>query len=262
MSQPPKAAAAVKTETAINPMTDPRTDPTTDPSPERPAVTTAQAAEVLGVSAQTVQKWVDAGHLPAWRTMGGHRRLDALAVEQMVQERKRQQGRLPGQAGNGASANAGGSTNTSTNTNTNTNTNPTPAPVLDVVLVEDNPLTLEVLSERLKRLLPGLQVRACADAITALLEVGRVVPDLLVADINLPGVDGLAMLAQLRHNVQTRDMQVLLVTHHSPEEVRQNFGQPPAGVPLLQKPVSDVQLAAELGGVLQHKHRQAAAKRA
>ena len=232
MSQPPKQTAEPASAT-------PAGTPS-DTHAERPAVTTAQAAEVLGVSAQTVQKWVDAGHLPAWRTMGGHRRLDAGAVEQMVQERKRQQSRLPGPA----------------------SAAPSTPPSLDVVLVEDNPLTLEVLAERLKRLLPGLQVRACADAIAALLEVGRVVPDLLVADINLPGVDGLAMLDHLRHNPQTRDMQVLLVTHHSPEEVRQNFGQPPAQVPLLQKPVSDVALAAALDSVLRHKHRHLASKRA
>ncbi len=246
MSPPPKDAPAATADPASNlasnPAGTPASNPATDPGAERPAVTTAQAAEVLGVSAQTIQKWVDAGHLPAWRTMGGHRRLDAGAVEQMVQERKRQQGRLPAQQAGSTSSNL--------------------APLLDVVLVEDNPLTLEVLSERLKRLLPGLHLRACADAIGALLEVGRVVPDLLIADINLPGVDGLAMLEQLRHNPQTRDMQVLLVTHHSPEEVRQNFGQPPVGVPLLQKPVADAQLSAALGAVLHHKHRQAVAKRA
>jgi excisionase family DNA binding protein len=250
----PPAAPQVEPEQAPNPLLEPGAD--------RPAVTTAQAAEVLGVSAQTVQKWVDAGHLPAWRTMGGHRRLDAQAVRHMVQERLSQQSRqqlreLPRLLSAQPSPNPQRPEHNMPPLRPSA-TGPVLTAVLDVVLVEDNPLTLEVLAERLRRLLPGLQVRACADAVAALLEVGRVVPDLLVADINLPGIDGLAMLAQLRHNPQTRAMQVLLVTHHSPEEVRRNFGEPPSGVPLLQKPVSDSALSAALGGVVQQKNQRVA----
>src|SRR6266508_3919122 len=46
-----------------------------------------QAAELLGVSADTVRRWADDGRLPTRRTGGGHRVVDgaalaALAVEQ------------------------------------------------------------------------------------------------------------------------------------------------------------------------------------
>lgn len=38
--------------------------------------TCARAGEILGVSASTVRKWIDAGHLPnAWRPPGGHWRV-------------------------------------------------------------------------------------------------------------------------------------------------------------------------------------------
>src|SRR5579884_3314383 len=45
-----------------------------------PTFTIGQAAELLGVSPDTVRRWVDAGELPAARTRGGQRRLDGAAL--------------------------------------------------------------------------------------------------------------------------------------------------------------------------------------
>ena len=45
-----------------------------------PAFTVSQAAELLGVSADTVRRWVDSGELPATRTSGGQRRIDGRAL--------------------------------------------------------------------------------------------------------------------------------------------------------------------------------------
>jgi excisionase family DNA binding protein len=42
---------------------------------------------MLGVSCSTVQKWVDSGLVPAWRTAGGHRLIPRHAVTRMSEER-------------------------------------------------------------------------------------------------------------------------------------------------------------------------------
>src|SRR5438309_2310055 len=39
-----------------------------------------QAAELLGVSPDTVRRWTDAGRLPTVRSRGGHRRIDGSAL--------------------------------------------------------------------------------------------------------------------------------------------------------------------------------------
>ncbi len=182
---------------------------------ENNTITTAQAAKRLGVSPQTVQKRVDAGFLPAWKTVGGHRRLDADAVERMVVSR-----RSPGLAAEARKP--------------------------SLLLVEDNPVTAAMLEAQLRELRPDADVRVFADGFSALLDAGRQVPDLLITDIDLPGLDGLAMVRQLRENPSTQPMRIVLVTSHSATELSR-FGSLPEGVPLLHKPVSNDALASAIG---------------
>jgi molybdopterin-binding protein len=45
-----------------------------------------QAAELLGVSADTVRRWADEGRLPTRRTRGGHRVVDGAALAEFASE--------------------------------------------------------------------------------------------------------------------------------------------------------------------------------
>jgi molybdopterin-binding protein len=44
-----------------------------------------EAASVLGVSTDTVRRWIDSGHLAATRTAGGRRRIDAAVLARFAQ---------------------------------------------------------------------------------------------------------------------------------------------------------------------------------
>jgi len=48
-------------------------------------LTTAKAAQLLGVSTRTAQIWVESGQLPSWKTPGGHRRIPREAVLDLIE---------------------------------------------------------------------------------------------------------------------------------------------------------------------------------
>lgn len=191
-------------------------------SPSSVSLTSAQAAERLGVSIQTVQKWVDAGALLAWRTVGGHRRVDAASVDRMLSERRTSMSK------------------------------PAAGPVVSVgkvMLVEDDADAATILKAQVRQLLPHAHIRVIADGFTALIEAGREPPDLLITDINLPGMDGIAMVRRLREHRATQGVRVVMVTHHNPDELRQ-FGAVPQNLPVLRKPLrlDDLRQALDLPG--------------
>lgn len=47
-------------------------------------LTTAKAADLLGVSVRTAQLWVESGRIPSWKTPGGHRRIPRQAVLDLI----------------------------------------------------------------------------------------------------------------------------------------------------------------------------------
>jgi len=60
-----------------------------------PTFTIAQAAELLGVSADTVRRWVDSGQLPASQSPEGRRRVDGEGLARFSAERAPTQSMLP-----------------------------------------------------------------------------------------------------------------------------------------------------------------------
>lgn len=80
-------------------------------------------------------------------------------------------------------------------------TAPTPpllaAPGLDVLCVEDNPVNLLLVRE-LMALRPGMQLREAVDGADGLRQALAQPPDLLLLDLQLPDMPGLAVLQRLR----------------------------------------------------------------
>lgn len=64
-------------------------------SKEKSYLTTFQAARLLGVTADTVLRWVKMGLIEASRTFGGHYRINAETVDALLEEQKATNVALP-----------------------------------------------------------------------------------------------------------------------------------------------------------------------
>jgi type II secretory ATPase GspE/PulE/Tfp pilus assembly ATPase PilB-like protein/CheY-like chemotaxis protein len=85
-----------------------------------------------------------------------------------------------------------------------------------VLLVEDEEQLRRVMKDLLER--EGYIVSEARDGIQALDQVDRHAPDIIVLDLNLPGLDGYSVLQQLRSRPATRNIPVMVLTAKGDED--------------------------------------------
>lgn len=80
----------------------------------------------------------------------------------------------------------------------------------DILIIDDTPANLHVLSGALRD--RGYQVRPVPDGRIALEAARRLPPDLILLDINMPGLDGFAVCRALKEDDRLRDIPVLFIS--------------------------------------------------
>jgi CheY-like chemotaxis protein len=116
-----------------------------------------------------------------------------------------------------------------------------------VLVVEDNPVNLELVEAVLDR--EGYEVISAASAEEALKRLERLRPDLVLLDIQLPGLDGLGLTRLLKANPATVEIPVVALSAHARLEDRQAALE--AGcVEYISKPIDTRALPAQLAAVL------------
>jgi DNA-binding response OmpR family regulator len=75
-----------------------------------------------------------------------------------------------------------------------------------------------------------------ASAIEALLDTSLVNPQVLITDLRMPGIDGVAMLRQLSAHPLYAHLAVIVITGLNEEDIKA-YGELPPGTHVLQKPV-------------------------
>ncbi|WP_137896342.1 excisionase family DNA-binding protein [Ramlibacter sp. 2FC] len=167
---------------------------------------TREAAERLGVSLRTVQLWVEGGVLRAWKTAGGHRRIPREAIDELLAQRRAE---LLG--------------------------SPSPSQ-FKLLVVEDEADLLKLYRLQIAAWALPVTLVTANNGFDALIRIGEQRPDLLVTDLNMPGMDGFRMIRTLRASPDFADMEIVAVTALGRAEIADRGGLPP-DVRIFTKPV-------------------------
>ncbi|MDP3910470.1 MAG: response regulator [Gemmatimonadales bacterium] len=145
---------------------------------------TQRVARVLQVTPATVAAWIDQGHLKGHRTPTGRRRVASADLAEFL--------RAHGMAVPADLAAA------------------RERPV--VVVVEDDPSFLAALVRTIKREAPEVDVLEATTGVDGLLEIGRVAPDLVMLDYQLPDLNAVQVVERLLDTSKRLATPVLIVT--------------------------------------------------
>ena len=89
-----------------------------------------------------------------------------------------------------------------------------------ILIVDDNPLNLKVV--RVLLTVEGYDVRTALNADEALAVLRTFHPRLILMDLQLPGMDGLALTRHLKADPATRDIRVVALTAYAMKGDDQN----------------------------------------
>ncbi len=159
---------------------------------------TTYAAKLLRLSVASVQGLVESGQLEAWKTRGGHRRISMRSLAKYMD-------------GHGLHRPAEGATTER----------------LRVLVVDDDPIMREVYQPRLQALELPLDFTVMGSALEALMDIANLDPDILVTDLNMPGINGFDMVRMLDAAPKHAEMAIVVVTGLSAEDVERRGGLPP-----------------------------------
>ena len=169
-------------------------------------ISTREAAELLGISLRSAQLWVENGALLAWKTSGGHRRILLHSVQKILDERERS-------AIDSVRA---------------------PDARLKVAIVEDDPDVVTLLQMMLTGLDFPCDVQTRSDGFKGLILLGTFRPDVLIADLNMPDMDGFRMLRSIQGS-EFAPRKIIVTTALSTSEITERGGVPAEAL-VLQKP--------------------------
>ena len=117
-----------------------------------------------------------------------------------------------------------------------------------ILVVDDEPSIVEVVSLYLAR--AGFQVTSAHDGQTALREMAKALPDLVVLDLMLPGVDGMEITRRLRAE---GDTPIIMLTARK-EESDRILGLEMGADDYMVKPFSPQELVSRVRAVLRRTH--------
>jgi excisionase family DNA binding protein len=182
--------------------------------------TVFQASKFCGVSPKTIINWIESGHIEAYRTVGGHRRIKRVNLETFM----RKQG-IPV---------------------------PQEEPVEErkrILVVDDDPIIVETIVQALEEEEHDYEVISASDGFEAGLQVNHFRPHLLILDIMMPDIKGYEVCKRIKCDDSTKDTKIIVLSAYLDEEKFKKMKEYGADV-CFSKPLPLPQLREEVGRLL------------
>lgn len=195
-------------------------------------LTTREAAQALGISLRTAQLWVENGQLEGWKTDGGHRRISRASVQRL----------LNGDRPVRAPAVSGGADKSEI---------PSPENI-KILVVEDDSFLLKLYKTVIASWKMPIELITAGNGIDGLIRVGKDAPDLMITDLDMPGMDGIQLIRNLATSSFREGLEIVVVSGLDANEIQARGGLPPE-IPVFCKPVPFVDLKAIVACIVERR---------
>ncbi len=149
---------------------------------EQELLTPSQAAQILMISPITLRQWAQKGMLPAYTTVGGHRRFRLTDIENFARD------------------------NNSTIANKNNSD-------LRLLVIDDDENILRFLGHLFEEVsTKNVILETATNGFDGGLKIHSFKPDFLLLDLKMSGMDGFEVCQQVKQNSITADIRVLTMT--------------------------------------------------
>jgi len=183
-------------------------------------LTVFQASKYCNVSPKTIINWIEAGHIEAYKTVGGHRRIKKSDMENFM----RKQG--------------------------------IPIPEQEIVgerkrilIVDDDPIIVETLVQGLEEEEYDYEIISASDGFEAGLQVNHFKPHLLILDIMMPDIKGFEVCKKIKTNEQTKNTKIIVLSAYLDDEKFKKMKEYGADI-CFSKPLPLPQLKEEVAKML------------
>ncbi len=160
---------------------------------DQPVYTTYQISQFLSVDITTVMTWIDDGKLAAYKTPGGHRRVPHKDFLEFLKKYK-----MPVPSGLSGGAKK-------------------------VLVVDDEQPIIRLVDRFIKKIDETLQVDSATDGFEAGRKLESDTPDLVILDLNLPGMDGYKVCKNIRAADKKKNIKILAISGQATEETKRKI---------------------------------------
>ena len=197
------------------------------PGPGAPMkiLTVFEASQFCGVSAKTITNWIEAGHIKAFRTVGGHRRISISDLNAFLKERQ-----MP------------------TIEESSLKEEPS-ASRRRILIVDDDRIIVETLVLAMEEEDRDYEIISASDGFEAGIQINRFKPHLVILDIMMPDINGYEVCRRIKMDDETKATKVIVLSAYLDEDSYRKMREYGADL-CYSKPLPLDQLKAEVARLL------------